>query len=406
MKPNICKWLLSILLLQLNTLYDASSTRMDTGCGVKDSLELNVQEDTSLNITFFITTDDPITLQVSFVGLQKYLFNDLLILEHESGEIQSKRNGEATTYNINLKKNIPLGWNNMIITIQNNNLALGNFYTHDVSKNDINDISFAAKYFTDCAKSTPMWEITESYFVSIPLIGLSKFRIRLYSDEPFHPDLILNDMSIPLSYDDEELVYRKSIEPLPSGDYWIAFENVHNMISIFTQSANKTYILIMKANIKEALMNLKVRTHEGDFFIFLNPFLESDGTNITTTATSPTISTYLTTSITMELPHSPITTIVKPDVLLVSILVGVGVALILVISVIYFLWQRRRKKKAMSVDGLNSLDAAETEKMLDGKSHINIPVPQKDSELLDADLTRSSQLHLSNKEDNKNHDNV
>ncbi|CAL4259220.1 unnamed protein product, partial [Meganyctiphanes norvegica] len=84
---------------------------------------------------------------------------------------------------------------------------------------EINDITFTAKYFTNCAKGTPMWEIKESKTVYIPLIGLSHFEIKLNSDQPFHPKLILNNISIPLWYEAEQTIGESVKRILPPKEY-------------------------------------------------------------------------------------------------------------------------------------------------------------------------------------------
>ncbi|CAL4181862.1 unnamed protein product, partial [Meganyctiphanes norvegica] len=128
-----------------------------------------------------------------------------------------------------------VGWNTITITVREKEIDIGKFYTLTGVQYEVNDILFTGKYLTTCTDMTPMWKIVHSSDISIPLFGLSNFRIRLCSDQLFQPDLTLNNLDIPLSYD-EELVIRKSNVALPSDDYSIVVLKHSNMISIFTTS--------------------------------------------------------------------------------------------------------------------------------------------------------------------------
>ncbi|CAL4136667.1 unnamed protein product, partial [Meganyctiphanes norvegica] len=268
---HLYAFLFPILLLQLNSICGGAKTDLDEGCSVKSKQVFNFQEDSSFNVSFFISSEDQITFHVYFVDQYEYLYNDFLILKPESGEIQHTRDGEASKDNVTLKKNIPLGWNNVTFTLQNNKLELGDFYSLDADGKNVKKLSFTSKYMTDCANKTPMWKIDKPIPIIIPLIGLSNFGIRLYSDQTFNPDLILNNLPIPLSYD-EELVIRKTKEPLPQNDYKIEVKKVNNEVSLYTYTKPKNCCLLMKANTKEDIKNLIVSSSEGEFFLILDPF--------------------------------------------------------------------------------------------------------------------------------------
>ncbi|CAL4123985.1 unnamed protein product, partial [Meganyctiphanes norvegica] len=205
------------------------------GCYAKEVKFFSLLRDDAFNVSFFITSEYPISIQVFFVGRNKHQDNDLLILKPDSGTIQRKRGGEAVTNITKLHDNMTPGWNNMTITMQDNSLVIGNIYNLTGFPHSINQIAFFANFFTDCRNKTLIWEINESTNVSLPLNGLSKFGITLKSDNSFNPSIVLNNLDIPLSYD-EELIIRKPRNLLPSQEYHLVVEQINNTLSISTLS--------------------------------------------------------------------------------------------------------------------------------------------------------------------------
>ncbi|CAL4107480.1 unnamed protein product, partial [Meganyctiphanes norvegica] len=247
-----------------------------SSCYAKDVKFFSLLRDDTFNVSFFITSENPISIQVFFVGHKNYQDNDLLILKPDGGTIQRKRDGKAVIDDdIKLNNNMTLGWNNMTIKKQDTTLVLGNIYDLTELKHSINEIAFFAKCFTDCPNRTPIWKIDQSTKVSLPLNGLSKFEITLYSDNPFNPSIVLNYLDIPLSYD-EELIIRKSSNLLPSQEYHLIVEQINNMLSISTISQTiQEYRLLLKTTFKDEFKKLKIDSHESNFFLIFNPFYEN-----------------------------------------------------------------------------------------------------------------------------------